>query len=155
MPSTARVPWMTRNRLLKLDFASPPRPIQHASALVVVASHHLRRLIATQLCRAGYQVGEARDGSEGIDRVRRCHPNIVVIDSMLPDVSGIDFCRTLRQDPGGSDPYVLLLLDEEDEHQLFEAFEAGLDDYVTRPFRPWSLFSRLAAGERILRLQTT
>ncbi|MBI4879698.1 MAG: response regulator [Planctomycetes bacterium] len=119
-------------------------------ALVAAAEPCLRRVIVGQLARAGYCVAEAEDGMTGLARARATHPDVVVIDSALPGAHGIDLCRRLRDLESGSEPYIVLILGPEDESRLIEAIEAGIDDYVSRPFHPWALLSSIAAGERIL-----
>ncbi|MFH0947131.1 MAG: response regulator [Planctomycetota bacterium] len=123
-------------------------------ALVISNSPHQRRLISNLLSRTGYLVREAADEIEGLARYRILSPHIVVIDASLPGMGGIELCRTIRANEAGSNPFVLLLMGREQESLLFEAVKAGMDDYVTLPFQPWALLSRITAGERILGLQT-
>ncbi len=119
-------------------------------ALVVAAEPCLRRVIVGQLARAGYSVAEAEDGATGLARARATHPDVVVIDAALPGAHGIELCRELRDLESGSEPYIVLILGPEDDSRLLVAVEAGMDDYVTRPFHPWALLASVAAGERIL-----
>lgn len=124
------------------------------SALVIAGSPHQRRLISSLLSRTGYVVREAHDEFEGLARYRTVSPHMVVIDASFPGAGGIALCRRIRANEAGSNPFILLLLGRDEEQRLFEAVEAGMDDYVTLPFQPWALLSRINAGERVLGLRT-
>jgi two-component system cell cycle response regulator len=72
---------------------------------------------------------------------------------MMPEMDGIAFCRALRETKVGRGIYILILTGQEDEEKLVQAFEAGVDDFVVKPFRPKTLLARLRAGQRVIQLQ--
>jgi len=125
------------------------------SALIVDPSVGSSRIKAHGLTRAGYHVAEATTSGEALSRIRGLRPHVLVIDLDLgsgPDVNdGIELCRQLRTRPDIGNPYVLLLLQRAQLDRLFEAFLAGVDDYVIRPCPPWALLGKVARGERVMR----
>jgi len=79
---------------------------------------------------------------------------MVVADWMMPGLDGIALCESLRRIPTGQRIYFLLLTGNEEEDGIVRAFDAGVDDYVTKPFNPRILLARIRAGRRIISLQT-
>jgi diguanylate cyclase (GGDEF)-like protein len=83
-----------------------------------------------------------------------CRPHLIVADWLMPQMDGLQFCRTLRSTTIGRGVYLLLLTGVEDEARLVDAFDAGVDDYVVKPVNKRLLLARLKAGERVVSLQT-
>jgi CheY-like chemotaxis protein len=90
----------------------------------------LKRLLTT----AGHTVYTASNGAEALERALEVSPELVITDWVMPNKDGLQFCRELRATKLGKGMYVLLLTSFEDEERLVEAFEAGADDYVNKPF---------------------
>ncbi|MBL8859335.1 MAG: diguanylate cyclase [Planctomycetes bacterium] len=111
------------------------------------------RLLSHHLRQAGYQVLTAGNGADGLKIVLEESPHIVVTDWMMPEMTGIDVCRSLRRVDAGRKTYVLILTAREDEQQVVDAFAAGVDDYVTKPFNARILIARVQAGQRMIELQ--
>ncbi len=111
------------------------------------------RLLVSQIQKNGYEAVEATNGAEALERALESNPHIVVTDWLMPEMDGIELCRALRRTEIGSDMYVLLLTGREDEENAVEAFDAGVDDFIVKPFNPKILKSRMSAGERIVRLK--
>ena len=109
----------------------------------------LKRLLTT----AGHTVYTASNGAEALERALEVSPELVITDWVMPNKDGLQFCRELRATKLGKGMYVLLLTSFEDEERLVEAFEAGADDYVNKPFSPRALSARLRAAQRVLQLQ--
>lgn len=126
------------------------RTAARVTALVVCKDPSQRRLIANQLTLRGAHVAEAEGVADALFRAGESHPDLVLAEGRLPDGHGIDLCRRLRARLDGSDPFLLLLLLPEDERFLFQAFEAGVDDYLHLPLRVQDLSSRIDAAERLL-----
>ena len=95
----------------------------------------------------------ASNGAEALERALEVSPELVITDWVMPNKDGLQFCRELRATKLGKGMYVLLLTSFEDEERLVEAFEAGADDYVNKPFSPRALSARLRAAQRVLQLQ--
>ncbi|MBI4878567.1 MAG: diguanylate cyclase [Planctomycetes bacterium] len=111
------------------------------------------KLLVTHLARQGYEVMQAANGTQALAMALERNPHIVVSDWMMPGMDGIELTRSLRKIEIGRDMYILLLTGREEEEQVVEAFDAGVDDFVSKPFNPRILLSRVAAGERLVRLQ--
>ena len=119
--------------------------------LVVDDEPDLLELVRFQLTQAGFEVETARDGRQGLEAIRRRRPSLVVLDWMLPDLSGPDVCRQVRADPELRDLPILMLTAKAEEVDRVVGFELGADDYVTKPFSPRELALRVRA---ILRRST-
>ncbi|MCW5620947.1 MAG: HDOD domain-containing protein, partial [Burkholderiales bacterium] len=101
----------------------------------------------------GYKVLTAHDGKSALAQAVSGRPQIIVSDWIMPGLDGIALCKALRQSEEGRQIYFIVLSALEQEEQLVEAFEAGVDDYITKPFPPRVLAARLRAGLRVVRLQ--
>jgi len=113
--------------------------------LVIDDEPDLLELVRVNLVQAGYDVETAENGREALAALRAGRPDLVVLDLMLPDVSGTDLCRQLRADPELGDLPILMLTAKADEVDRVVGFELGADDYVTKPFSPRELTLRVNA----------
>ena len=113
--------------------------------LIVDDEPNLLATIAPLLRARGYEVFSATSGRAGIEAVDRDKPDLVVLDLGLPDVDGIDVCRTMRQ---GSNVPIVVLSARGAEGDKVAALDAGADDYVTKPFGPEELLARIRAALR-------
>jgi two-component system phosphate regulon response regulator PhoB len=113
--------------------------------LVVDDEPHIVALVAYHLAKSGYRVVTATTGPDALDRARRERPSLVILDLMLPGMSGFDVLRKLRADTGTSDVPVLMLTARRDEHDRIEGLSLGADDYLTKPFSPQELVLRVKA----------
>lgn len=102
----------------------------------------LVELIQLYLERDGYRVLAAYDGREALELARHKQPDLVVLDLMLPEVSGLDVCRTLRAE---SDVPIIMLTARTSEDDKLLGLNLGADDYVTKPFSPRELMARIRA----------
>ncbi|MBN1305680.1 MAG: response regulator transcription factor [Anaerolineales bacterium] len=89
---------------------------------------------------AGFEVASAQDGPGGLAAARREKPDLVVLDLMLPEMDGLDLCRTLRRE---SDVPIIMLTARVDESDKLVGLELGADDYITKPFSPRELVARV------------
>jgi diguanylate cyclase (GGDEF)-like protein len=105
------------------------------------------------LTKWGYTVLPASDGADALRLFLKERPCLVVLDRMMPHIGGLELCRLIRRE--GDEPYVyiVLLTAHDDNDEIVEGFQAGADDYVTKPFEPQELEARLRTGARIVRLQ--
>ena len=110
--------------------------------LVVDDEKRIVEIVKAYLERDGYQVAVAYDGKAALDLAQKEHPDLVVLDLMLPEVSGWDVCRTLRKE---SDVPIIMLTARDDTTDKIVGLELGADDYVTKPFDPKELVSRVRA----------
>jgi DNA-binding response OmpR family regulator len=105
----------------------------------------IRDLVAFKLEQVGLDVITAHDGQQAVERAREHHPALAVLDVSMPTLSGIDVCRMLRADAATADMLVIMLTARVQEQDVEGGFSAGADDYVTKPFSPRELISRIQA----------
>lgn len=103
----------------------------------------IRSLVRMTLERDSYQILEASDGVEAIALAREYHPEVVLLDVMMPGLSGFDVCRALKDDPTTSAATVVLLTAKAQESDRAEGIAAGADDYFTKPFSPIALLRKI------------
>jgi two-component system phosphate regulon response regulator PhoB len=119
-----------------------------ARILVIEDELDVLNALELQLRRAGHTVQAVRDGSAGLAVARDAPPDLVVLDVTLPDLSGLELCKALRNDPVTSSTRVIILSPNGDEVERVLAFELGADDYVTKPFSMRELLLRARALTR-------
>ena len=113
-----------------------------------------RHLLEKFLAKWGYDVLVAKQGDEAWQLLQRQDaPRLAILDWMMPGMDGVEVCREARKSLPASPPYILLLTTRDQPQDLMEAFEAGADDYLTKPFDPLELKARLHAGGRLLEIQ--
>lgn len=114
---------------------------------VVVADDDddILELIRFKLEQAGMDVEAVGDGVTALEACRRETPDLVLLDIMMPGMSGLDVCRTLRDDLGMGSVPVILLTARAQESDVDQGFDAGADDYIVKPFSPRELSSRVRA----------
>ena len=112
------------------------------TVLVVDDDLNVLELARLYLERDGYRVLSAADGASGLSLAREEQPSLVVLDLMLPRLSGLDVCRALRQE--SAVPIIMLTARVEEEDRL-AGLDLGADDYVTKPFSPRELAARVRA----------
>lgn len=116
-----------------------------ANILVVEDEPAIQELIAANLQHAGHRVLRAYDAEEAVRLVRETLPDIVLLDWMLPGMSGIQFARRLRSEERTRDLPIIMLTARSEEHDKIAGLEAGADDYLTKPFSPRELLARIKA----------
>jgi phosphate regulon transcriptional regulator PhoB len=123
--------------------------------LIVEDEPDIRDLLAFHLERAGYQVARASTGAEALRQVRSVHPDLIVLDLMLPEMDGLEVCRRLRADAGTATVPVIMLTAKGDEVDRVVGLEMGADDYVVKPFSPKEVLARVRAVLRRARAPVT
>ncbi|MFF9168526.1 MULTISPECIES: response regulator transcription factor [unclassified Streptomyces] len=122
------------------QLAGDDRTASSARVLVVDDDPTVAEVVAGYLVRAGCAVDRAADGPSALDQAERNHPDLVVLDLMLPGMDGLEVCRRLRE--RGPVP-VIMLTARGDEDDRVLGLEVGADDYVTKPFSPRELVLRV------------
>ena len=118
--------------------------------LVVEDDRILREALRYNLVAAGYEVVVASDGGEGLVSARQSSPDVVVLDLMLPSLSGTEVCKALRRD--GSILPIIMLTARDSEIDRIGGLESGADDYVTKPFSMRELIARVTAQIRRMQM---
>lgn len=116
-----------------------------ATILVVEDEPAIQSLIEINLRRAGHEVVLASDAETARRLVMAALPNLILLDWMLPGMSGIDFARQLRRDARTRDLPIIMLTARAEERDKIEGFDIGADDYITKPFSPRELAARIRA----------
>jgi len=116
-----------------------------ARILVIEDERDLQTVLEYNFRQAGHEVLQALRGEEGLRLARAHRPDLVCLDLMLPDVSGLDVCKTLKQDPATKDIPVLMLTAKGEEIDRVVGFELGADDYLVKPFSVRELLLRIQA----------
>lgn len=101
----------------------------------------------------GHEVFTAENGIEALQLCYDARPHMVITDWRMPKLSGVDLCKTLRNNTASQHIYIIMVTAIEDDDEIVHAFDAGADDYVVKPFTPKVLEARVRGGERVIRYQ--
>ena len=143
IPDTGAYAVSTRNAIVRAN-----------SVLVADDDAISRALLESHLKKWRFDVTLAQDGLSAWDELQKENaPNLIILDWMMPGISGVDLCRKIRERKSTHYPYILLLTAKNNKEDLVEALDAGADDYLIKPFDANELRSRLKVGSRILKLQ--
>lgn len=123
--------------------AAPPKAAKRV--LVVEDEPDIAAMIAYQLTREGFRVETAANGTEALSAVGREIPDLVVLDRMLPGLSGDEVLQTLRTESATKTIPILVLTAKKEQEDRIAGFELGADDYLTKPFSPRELVLRVRA----------
>lgn len=110
--------------------------------LVVDDEVKIVEVVKSYLENSGYSVYEAYNGKDALERFEKVSPALVILDLMLPDITGEEICRAIRKKSGV--PIIMLTAKTEEEH-ILEGLTLGADDYITKPFSPRQLVARVEA----------
>lgn len=113
--------------------------------LIIEDDHDIAELVEYNLRQEKYSVEVCRNGAEGLNKARRLLPDLILLDLMLPDMNGLEICRSLKSDPKTKGIPVLMLTAKGEEMDRVVGFEVGADDYLTKPFSPRELVLRVRA----------
>ncbi len=113
--------------------------------LLIEDDRDIVELVRYNLEREGFQVNAATDGASGLAQVRKTPPDILLLDLMLPKLSGLDICKEIRRDTSLNRLPILMLTARGEEADRVVGLEMGADDYVTKPFSPRELGARVKA----------
>jgi len=125
------------------------------SVLVIEDETALLTLLRYNLEKEGFVVNLAHDGEEALLQLKESKPDAVLLDWMLPRVSGIEVCRQIRRTPAWKDLPIIMLTARGEEGDRVRGLDSGADDYVVKPFSPNELVARLKAVIRRARPNTT
>jgi len=122
-----------------------------ANVLIVDDEAPILALLRYNLEKAGYRVLEAMDGEEALTVAREEQPDIMILDWMLPSLSGIEICRQVRRDRDLANTPIIMLTARGEEQDRVRGLEVGADDYMAKPFSPAELLARIRAVMRRIR----
>jgi len=115
------------------------------TVLIVDDEAAIREMLSVALQMAGYQCLEAQDAQTAHALIVDHQPDIILLDWMMPGVSGIELARRLKREPASADIPIIMLTARSEEDNKIQGLEAGADDYITKPFSPRELVARLKA----------
>ena len=113
-----------------------------ARVVIVDDDEHIRELASLYLQKEGFDVCCAADGASAVEKIKQANANLVVLDLMLPGMSGFDVCKQVRQT---SDVPIIMLTARDEDIDKILGLELGADDYLTKPFNPRELVARVKA----------
>ncbi|MGA8654835.1 MAG: response regulator transcription factor [Chthoniobacterales bacterium] len=113
--------------------------------LIVEDETDVADLLAHHLRQAGFSVEIAHNGREALQLIKNRSPTLIVLDLMLPEMSGLDVCRLIRSDPRSSQVPIVILSAKSEEIDRVLGFELGADDYIVKPFSPREFVLRIKA----------
>ncbi|MDC7225752.1 MAG: response regulator [Spirochaetales bacterium] len=113
--------------------------------LVIEDEHDIRELISYNLESEGYDIIKASSGNEGIEKVQKNVPDLILLDIMLPDIDGLEVCRKLKREDATKDIPIIMLTAKSEDSDIISGLELGAEDYITKPFSPRVLIARLRA----------
>ena len=114
---------------------------------------NIRKLVTYDLKQAGFEFDVCENGEEALDLVRKDKYDLCIIDWMMPKLSGLDLVKIMRKE--GNDAILIMLTAKDEEEDLIDAFEAGVDDYIRKPFSSRELMLRINAHLKRLKLMQT
>jgi len=116
--------------------------------LVIEDDRDISELISYNLGREGYDIACLYDGSQAVDFVNKRKPDLILLDLMLPEVDGIEICRTLKSDAVTKHIPIIMLTAKSEEADVVVGLQMGADDYIPKPFSPKVLIARIKAITR-------
>ena len=102
-------------------------------------------ILKYNLSNKGYQISTAKDGKIAVKKAKETHPTLIIMDIMMPNMDGIEACEILRSDESFNDTLIMFLTARGEDYSYVAAYEAGADDYVTKPVKPKILLSKVKA----------
>ena len=118
-------------------------PVAPHRVLIVDDDPDIRALVTYRLTASGYDVIAADDGEAGLAAAREHVPDLVLVDWMMPRLTGVELCTRLRADPATAGIPVVLLTARTDDVAMRGGWEAGIDEYIAKPFSPRELAARV------------
>ena len=121
--------------------------------LLVDDDRAIKMLLKMVMEKAGHSVVTACNGVEALVLVESEKPQLIITDWIMPEMDGIEFCKAVRKNPSWRNIYLFIMTAQESTDRLVEAFEAGANDYITKPINRKVLSARLRAAQRVVQLQ--
>ncbi|MBC7126496.1 MAG: response regulator transcription factor, partial [Bacteroidales bacterium] len=113
--------------------------------LIVDDEPDIVEFLSYNLKKEGFQIQTASNGREAIERAIDFRPHLILLDVMMPDMDGIETCEQLRKQPSTSNTLIAFLTARSEDYSQIAGFDAGGDDYITKPIKPKVLISRIKA----------
>jgi two-component system alkaline phosphatase synthesis response regulator PhoP len=111
--------------------------------LLVDDEPDILEIVSYNLSSEGYEVFTAKNGLEGVAKAKKKKPHLIIMDVMMPEMDGIEACETIRQTPGLENTIIAFLTARGEDYSQMAGFDAGADDYITKPIKPKVLVSKV------------
>ena len=131
-----------KNSITIFNFASMS---DKYSILLVDDEEDILEFLSYSLEKQGYKIFTANDGNKGLMLAKKHCPDLVILDVMMPGMDGIELCDQIRQVPTLNDALIIFLTARAEDYSELAGFDAGADDYITKPVKPKLLISRIKA----------
>lgn len=115
------------------------------SIIIVEDEADILDVIDYNLSREGFKVSGYKDGEVGLSAIRECHPDLILLDLMLPGIDGLEICKKLKEDPLTRNIPVIMITAKTEESDVILGLGLGADDYLSKPFSPKELVARVKA----------
>ncbi|MEX0273478.1 MAG: response regulator transcription factor [Flavobacteriaceae bacterium] len=119
--------------------------------LLVDDEPDILEIVSYNLSQEGYQVFTAKDGLEGVAKAKKKLPHLIILDVMMPEMDGIEACEIMRKTSGLENAIITFLTARGEDYSQVAGFDAGADDYITKPIKPKVLVSKVKALLRRLK----
>ncbi len=119
--------------------------------LLVDDEPDILEIVSYNLSSEGYQVYTAENGVEGVAKAKKKTPHLIILDVMMPEMDGIEACEVIRKTPGLEHTIITFLTARGEDYSQVAGFDAGADDYITKPIKPKVLVSKVKALLRRLK----
>jgi len=119
--------------------------VSKSTILVVEDEEDLRDIIIYNLGRDGFQTIGVETGEQGLEQAIKLNPNLIILDLMLPGMSGLDVCKQIKLDRNMQSMPIIIISAKGEEADIVSGLELGADDYITKPFSPRILLARVRA----------
>ncbi|TAI47957.1 response regulator transcription factor [Flagellimonas allohymeniacidonis] len=119
--------------------------------LLVDDEPDILEIVSYNLSGEGYEVFTAKNGVEGVAKAKKKQPHLIILDVMMPEMDGIEACEILRSTPGLENTIITFLTARGEDYSQVAGFDAGADDYITKPIKPKVLVSKVKALLRRLK----
>ncbi len=136
---------------LKIDQLKSPMKKKDIKILLVDDEPDILEILSYNLSAEGYQVFTANNGVEGVSKAKKKQPHLIVLDVMMPEMDGIEACETIRNTKGLENTIIAFLTARGEDYSQVAGFDAGADDYITKPIKPKVLISKVKALLRRLK----
>ncbi|MDT0606664.1 response regulator transcription factor [Croceitalea rosinachiae] len=113
--------------------------------LLVDDEPDILEIVSYNLSSEGYEVYTAKNGVEGVAKAKKKQPHLVILDVMMPEMDGIEACEIIRNTPGLENTIITFLTARGEDYSQVAGFDAGADDYITKPIKPKVLLSKVKA----------
>tara|TARA_R110000796_G_scaffold250788_4_gene380689 strand:+ start:43852 stop:44538 length:687 start_codon:yes stop_codon:yes gene_type:complete len=122
--------------------------------LLVDDEPDILEILSYNLSSEGYEVFTAKNGVEGVAKAKKKQPHLIILDVMMPEMDGIEACEIIRNTAGLEDTIITFLTARSEDYSQVAGFDAGADDYITKPIKPKVLVSKVKALLRRLKEET-